>query len=90
MVAKNTRPNIYGESDLMFTLSCNVWINGRPQVLIRLLMEDKVVQLLCVETTLQFEHDVDDLQHPIPAHAEHEMDVDHIVQHFPHCSVTEM
>ena len=36
-------------------------------------MENKVAQLLCVETTLQIEHDVD----LIPAHAEREMDVNH-------------
>ena len=40
-------------------------------------MENKVVQLFCVETTLQIEHDVDDLQHLITAHTEREMDVDH-------------
>ena len=40
-------------------------------------MENKAVQLLCVETTLQIEHDVDDLQHVSPAHAERKMDVNH-------------
>ena len=89
MAAKNTRPNIYRESNLMFTLLFNVWINGRLQVQImdvnysisrlwiKLLMENKVVQHLCVETALQIEHDVDDFQHLIPAHAEQLMDVDH-------------
>ena len=40
-------------------------------------MEKNVVQFLREETTLQIEHNVDDLQHLIPAHAEREIDVDY-------------